>query len=416
MSSEWLSRAVNVFKRDVPETPQPFDVECECGQRHTGLRRVRFQHLVCKSCGGSLFILPRDSYPPPLDPAKRKKRRKKRRSKRRPKENKRPTPLDFSQPDEVEIPASEDSSPNSAPKPASNKKLPKEVYEEDPGPGFIIRQIEGTVGFVSAFRDAFLGFWSPHRKIGLLIFCLLAATVFYSIRRSTLAQAEIDAREKFAAAIDLIAEERWSDAKAELKDAVEAVDRLGRTDREASQIRQMHSEIQAFTGLSQYTLFELTEDAEKTYVAEGMEAWQERFRIRYQDEWLIIEGNLRPVHSYQGQNGSLSLELEFPWVVGDRPREVSVLVDFPLAKGLPVVSSEPYDDSPGQYSIFAAQIEDCSLGLNGNWIVRLNPRTAFFWSDEKTYRQTNLNVGSILSQEELEHILAQQAKWMGVRD
>lgn len=408
MSSEWLSRAVNVFKRDVPDTPQPFEVECECGQRHTGLRRVRFQHLVCKSCGGSLFILPRDSYPPPLDPAKRKKKRSKRRSK----ESKRPTPLDFSQPDEAVIPASEEASPNQS----SKQKLPKEVYDEDPGPGFIGRKIEATVDFVAAFRDAFLGFWSPHRKIGLLIICLLAATVFYSIRRSSLAQAEIDAREKLAAAIDLIAEEQWTDARGELKDAVDAVDRLGRTDREASQIRQMHREIQAFTALSQYTLFELTEDAEATYVSEGMEAWQERFRIRYQDEWLIIEGNLRPVQSYRSEQSSLPLELDFPWVVGDRPREVNVVVDFPLAKGLPVVSSEPYDDSHGQYSIFAAQLEDCSLGLNGNWVIRLNPRTAFFWSDEKTYAQTNLNVGSILSREELEHILAQQAKWMGVRD
>jgi len=85
--SEWISKAANVFKRDVSETPQPFEVHCECGQKHGGIRRSRQQHLVCKTCGSSLFVLPHDTYPPPHVPKSSGKKRKRKPSASKPVED-----------------------------------------------------------------------------------------------------------------------------------------------------------------------------------------------------------------------------------------------------------------------------------------------------------------------------------------
>ena len=63
--NKWFSKATNVFKGSAEETPQPFELQCECGVRHAGLRKKAPQRIVCRECGSSLFVLPRDVYPTP---------------------------------------------------------------------------------------------------------------------------------------------------------------------------------------------------------------------------------------------------------------------------------------------------------------------------------------------------------------
>ena len=399
--SEWISKAANVFKRDVPETPQPFEVSCECGQVHSGMRRIRYQHLVCKSCGASIFVLPRDTYPPPH--VAKKSSKKKRRKKKRKKEVT-PIPIDFSEP--IVEPD----------QPKERQPVPKAVYEEELGPGFFSRKFSDSVDFVVAFKEAFFGYWTPYRKLALLIFVCLGITAFYSYRQSVLRQASRISRENYDAGLAEIGEENWTQAREEFLLAADAVDQLGRTDLEANRIRQFARETTAMTRLSDATLIDIVEDAEKTYVASGMDAWQRKFKMSYRNEWFIIEGTLRPNPDFRTNTGDPALELVFPWVVGTRPREVIIIAEFPLAINLPRIAETTYDDASSSTALFGVQVSNCTLDHRGDWVVYFVPETAFFWVNRETYAPTNLEIGSIRSQEEFEEMLSMQANWMGVRE
>src|SRR5690242_8175888 len=63
----WLNKASSVFRRSQPDVEHPFAVPCECGLIHRGMRRNRSQKIVCRECGSTRFILPKDAYPAPRD-------------------------------------------------------------------------------------------------------------------------------------------------------------------------------------------------------------------------------------------------------------------------------------------------------------------------------------------------------------
>ena len=65
--SNWISKATNAFQGDDSSSAQAFELSCDCGQKHSGIRRQKWQRIVCRSCGGSLFVLQRDPYPPPKE-------------------------------------------------------------------------------------------------------------------------------------------------------------------------------------------------------------------------------------------------------------------------------------------------------------------------------------------------------------
>jgi hypothetical protein len=46
-----------------PDPPVPFEVACDCGQVHRGLRGRRARLAHCPSCGGTLFVFPRSPLP-----------------------------------------------------------------------------------------------------------------------------------------------------------------------------------------------------------------------------------------------------------------------------------------------------------------------------------------------------------------
>ena len=397
--NQWISKAVNVFKRDVPETPQPFDVICDCGQKHAGLRRVRYQHLVCKACGASLFVLPRDTYPPPHFPQEPSKKKKKRRTS---KQAATPVPLDFSEP------VVQDD--RHQPVPA----IAKEVYDEDVGPGFVERQIEWTGEFFSAAKDEFVSFWTPYRKLAAAICCLLALTAFVVFRQNVRANAETTSREKFASGLAFLSEGQWTKARDDFEQSASAVNILGRSDLEANDIRQYARETLAMTRLGDETLFDIVEDAEATYVRQGSDAWISKFESDYENDWMIIEGTLRPTTRHRTRDGEPALELVFPWVVGERFHQVRVYLEFPLAVHLPPIGNVE-NDGAGNIAVFAAQLAGCELSPQSEWIVTFEPQSAFFWVHSETYAGTHLEIGSVRPESEVSLILRQQARWMGVR-
>lgn len=410
--SEWISKAANVFKRDVSETPQPFEIYCECGQKHSGIRRVRSQHIICKACGVALFILPHDTYPPPHTPKKSTKKRKKRAKTT----TAAATPIDLSPEILISrgVPSGETDETTRSHKSGSQGEH-EEVFIEERS-NILVRFWIFIWSWIVGFAIAFKQFWTPYRQLAVVIVALLALTAFFSIRQSGLREAGILAKQELADGLDDLNQKKWVEAREHFQQAATAVDRLKRTDLEANSIRQYLRETTALTRLTSYSLIEFVERAEEYYVAQGPDAWQEKFRQKYRDDWYIIEGYLRPISNPVGHAAGYELELDFPIVVGARRRGVSVQLDFDLAVNLPSVSSDQkYDSEEGALAVFAAKINNCVIETDGKWHVRMDPHTSFFWSNQSTYEATHLNIGSILPPDKLTELLKLQEHWMGVR-
>jgi hypothetical protein len=414
--SEWISKAANVFKRDVSETPQPFEVHCECGQKHGGIRRSRQQHLVCKTCGSSLFVLPHDTYPPPHVPKSSGKKRKRKPSASKPVED----TLDLAPTPVIGLEDEEESEAESGRRSRRLNEVDPEqqssTSEVDDRPNIFVRLIHSFFSMVRGFVEVFWEFWTPYRKLALLIACVLALTAYYSIHQSRLRSAVNVVKEELESGLADLNQTRWVEARQHFEIASNAVDLLDRDDLEANSIRQYHRETTALTRLTSISLIELAEIAENFYIENGAEGWQQEFERKYQTDWYIIEGYLRPTTDADAVSKGDLLELVFPIAVGNRQRPVDVQMAFPLAKNLPQVTSETvYDSGAGNLAIFAVQVEQCALGTNGNWVLRMNPATSFFWVNLATYEATHLHTGSITPVEEQTQLFQQQGLWMGVR-
>lgn len=415
--SEWISKAANVFKRDVSETPQPFEVCCECGQKHSGIRRSRQQHLVCKTCGSSLFVLPHDTYPPPHVPKSSGKKRKRKPTASKPVDD----TLDLAPSPVIGLEDEEDSEVKT-----KSGRHARRLNDGDPGqevatsevddrPNIIVRLIQSFISMVRGFVEVFWEFWTPYRKLALLIACILSLTAYYSIHQSRLRSAVNVVKEELDNGLADLNQSRWVEARQHFEIASNAVDLLDRDDLEANSIRQYHRETTALTRLTSISLIELAEIAEKFYIEHGAEEWQQEFERKYQADWYIIEGYLRPTTDADSVAAGYHLELVFPIAVGNRQRPVDVQIAFPLAKNLPRISSEAvYDSGAGSLAVFAVQVQQCSLGTNGNWVIRMNPATSFFWANLATYEATHLNIGSTTPVEEQNQLFQQQGLWMGV--
>ncbi len=412
--NEWFSKASNVFKRDVSETPQPFEVHCECGQQHTGIRRSRQQHIVCKSCGSSLFVLPRDVYPPPHTPKTSPKKKKR----RKPVTKTALNSIDLSP--ETQSPATEEH--DSGKEFVSRRKRRHQEQEAaesvvvEKKPNIFVRMWASFTEMVRGFWIVFWEFWTPYRKIALLIFCILGLTVAYSIRQSQLRGAVTIVKTELDEGLVAVGEEDWVEARRHFEKASEAVDLLGREDLEAETIRQFYRETRSLTRLTSLTLFELVEEAESHYVEHGADSWQEKFRMNYQDDWYIIEGALRPSNNSYAVSNGYDLELVFPWAAGQKRRPVNVCLSFQSAKYLPKISNgEPYDSGDGTHTVFSGQLKEFFIGPDGEWAVRFDPETSFFWVNRPTYEATHLQLGSTQTLPDQASMFERQAKWMGVK-
>jgi hypothetical protein len=451
--SGWISKAANVFRRDEHDAPQPFETVCECGQVHTGMRRGRFQHLVCKSCGASLFILPRDVYPPPHVP--------KSASPPPP-----PPPEEVQENESVFQPAptapgseprkrdsnrnrsprtSPETSPDGAPSLPPRQKTKRERQREhrrqqrerqrnkpapaEPpvpaGPGMGQRLGDYFRGVTRGFFSLF----TPFRIILLLILGLGISTALWSIQQNRRAHAVITAKEQGELGLKAIGERNWTAARNAFEQATWAVDLLGRDDLEANRYRQFFRETRAMTRMAGDSLFEMLDHAIDVTDHEGDEAWQREFRIRYRDKWMVIDGPVRletvspPMPADPGgdeaqpqqarpqrRQGDLierRYELRFPW----RPTQaagVRVVVDFPVFENLVSPEREAV-------VIFAGELQECRLSEDrSEWVVRFNSETGFLWGHQVTYDALGFQSDPHRPDVEVLNRLEGQLKLMGV--
>lgn len=374
--SGWLSKATGALRGDSPEEPQPFETLCECGVRHSGLRRRKPQRLVCRSCGTSLFVLPRNVYPTPTaPPPPRPKPRKKR---------KKPSPPVTQVGQRVFQQATESVAKASA-------KVGRGAA--DAGLGFGAR--------VAAFITGFIALWTPFRLIvlGVVVLCAITAAVtLLSDRSETAVIALTSANENARTAMEA---GDFVLAQSEFTRAVALLDELKRQDDPlAREIRQLHRETSAIRDIVAIPLLDIVMEADAALESRATAEWERTFQTRYRDRWLVLEGSVVPAdRAISGGRYAMRI----PIGIGPSQRSVSVEAALQPLDGLVKGRPRPV--------ILAGQIESCALSSDRRtWVVRLARSSAFLWTNAANYQALGFTFDHPETEQQVRAVLAGQAQ------
>lgn len=324
---DWIAKASQTLRRAAPPQPVPFELTCRCGSALQGVRRERYQQVICRKCGEALFVLPRDVYPAAV-----KKSRRRASGKRR----------------------------SAAPAVPLRRRLAAGVVHAAArcrsAAGWTVRRTTAAAGRVGVRVRSIV---TPFRLVLLCIVAAIAATGYYAALSRAREKAELSLKQSLEPGYAALREQRFSEARDLLRQACEALALLGREDRTARQARQKLREATALAGQLD-SLEELVADAERTF-RDDPAAWERRFQSSYAGRWLIFDGTTTMRMDIGG-------------------RAVHIVHD-----GLPLGGSA---GSPGGHEprFFAAQLASCRREHEPepHWAIGLNPHTGFAWAHYET--------------------------------
>lgn len=376
--SNWFSKATNVFKGPGDEVPRPFEMECECGVRHAGLRKRSPQRIVCRDCGTSLFVLPRDVYPPPRVVAA---------------------------PSAPAAPASE---AGSAPDPEQpSKGARSESHESDARPG--LAPVQSILDEVVVLDDEAerkarkpkkkkaeeparpepprppQRLLRPYHFILAAVGLVLVFTGYYAISSQNYEHALVTYKEQAELGMAAVSQQKWLDAKPHLEQAADAADILDRHDAEATRIRQYRSETVAMGLLAPASLIEIVAEADRT-LPDNVHLWPADFHSKYYDRWLILELPARRL-KLDPSRDTLTTYLE--WSVPTETGRPVVLATFPALEKFPL-TEQP------RTVIIGVQLESVtweplnSKDTVGRWIIRFNQENSILWTDLDAYQAAGM--------------------------
>jgi hypothetical protein len=388
--SGWLARATGALRGETADEPQPFELVCECGMRHSGLRRRKAQRIVCRSCGASLFILPRDPYPAPTAlPVRKKKRRRKRKSQ----------PVAAKPAPRVRIRAAGEQIVRKTASGMAHASTRVRAGTAAAGLG-LWRHL---LGWASAVRS----FWTPFRLTVAAIALLIVATLAWTVRSRSHEQAIRDLKTADEAARTALAAGDFAAAQAPLARAVAALDALGRHDDPlARELRQSHRESTALLRISAVSPFELAVEAEHVVTEQSPSEWSERFAARYAGVWTVIEGSVRRSGS-DPAGPRYAFDVPF-FAIGAARRGLTI--EGPLAAlDALQIGSEP------RPVVLAAQLAELTLNADDNvWELRLRPETAFLWANVDSYQALGFTFDDPESEQRVRDILRAQSQTQGI--
>lgn len=379
--SNWFSKATNVFKGPGDETPRPFEMECECGVRHAGLRKRSPQRIVCRDCGTSLFVLPRDVYPPPKmaaassaaaaapapgsaaaaeeePPPTKGPRSESQESDARPGLAPVQSVLD-------DVVVLDDEAERKARKPKKKKELEPPPRPEPPRPPQRLLR--------------------PYHFIFAAVGLVLVFTGYFAIRSQNYEHALVTYKEQAELGMAAVSQQKWLDAKPHLEQAADAADILDRHDAEATRIRQYRSETVAMGLLAPASLIEIVAEADRT-LPDNVHLWPADFHSKYYDRWLILELPARRL-KLDPKRDTLTTYLE--WSVPTETGRPVVLATFPALEKFPL-TEQP------RTVIIGVQLESVTWEREsrkdtvGRWIVRFNQETSILWTDLDAYEAAGM--------------------------
>lgn len=382
--SHWISKAANAFKGDDSSSFQAFELFCECGQKHTGLRRAKWQRIVCRDCGGSLFVLQRDAYPPP-------KEKPELRPSRAIVEDERPLVEEPVEEFEEPAPARSKKSRPRQPVVASDSRSKRTLPPIVSAPSLTPRKSQG-------------GFWNPFWVIMAVIAILGAVTGFMRYQSSQRRLAERSLKTAIDKIRIALPRGEWVEARNQLEIAVAAHDRLGRQDADAVRYRQQLRETTAMTSLLSKPLNELLVEAGKAQAVGETELAE--FQFQAKGQWLFVEGQAEPISDGQ-KSARVQHRIPLPITVGGEnlPVEV-VIVSTDLTRRLAKSESESV--------IVAIRIEAVQLSEDKTtWQILAQPESTVLWAFPQTYQGIGYTPEEAA---QVAGVLASQSKSLGVTD
>lgn len=404
--SGWFSKTKDVFQRGQPESPQPFSLSCECGQEHTGLRRQRQQQLHCKSCGRSIFVLPRNVYPIPVAPLEKASSAKKKED-----DDFGPGPQSISKLKKrtraTPAPASPQARPEKSPKqkgpfqPAATS-LPKgDARSQSPSGKMKIpkNKIEIPV------RPPF---WKRFLVPGIAVAVIALFTMFWILRQAQLTHATAVASAAGKQGLELFEEGKWLDSRPLLEEATIALNRLGRSDSDAQKIRYAYYETRAMTHLCADSIDEIFQYAVQKFNEQEQPAkTNNRLADRYQNQWIVVEAVVEDVTPEKSKKRRF--EVKLPLSLEGLTGNAILEVNFPdFAKAIPQAGK--------QKCIFAGAIIDCERDEEQDrWILKLDPQTGFLWVHPSTYSDLGFEFTLASPEDDIVQRLEQQASVVGIQ-
>lgn len=409
--ANWFGNSTSLFKGRAPETPQPFEIDCECGQRHSGLRRQQHQRIICRACGTALFILPKDVYPASTDTV----------------------PSSRGQAFSVDVLEEEDfasSEPEAVAEAPARKK-------KNAGKGPTAQSTRGAAGATKS-RPATQQpplpapqvarqekpkprgpFWTPLRIVSVAMVTIVAVTLFAVAWTQRLE----DARRRLAAAVEqfntALEREDWPVARSQINQIVECLDILGRDDASAQRHRQFQREIQAMTDLAGSSLFDIVEESDADQARDAVN-WHDAFDSHHAGDWLVMElparRRLLPADRSADDDNveeeappRYAYDFDVPVAIGDRGRYVEIQLSFEALDRL------PWDDDRSRTVVVCAQLSDLKLSADGDhWIVSFDSATAFLWANIETYEGLGFTFADWNPREQMLALLNEQASAMGL--
>ena len=331
----WFSKATQALRGgEADETPQPFEVTCDCNQKHVGIRRQRHQHIVCKECGVSLFVLPKDIYPEAAVKTEKS-------------------------PDEKDDDESS-SRPKGKKKVASEARRPRHPEAPEPEPEGIVEQKSKL--------------FTPFRGIVVGILGLLGLTAFFVMRHRD----QEDARRRFRTASEAgwkaMDTHEWTKAQENFHEAVSALEILGMDDPAARRVRKADQETFALGSLMLTPLIDMVEQAESSGGAAVQRAIQAN-----RGRWVVIDAPVRfvDVPGKPGKKATVQAIVNLPWQIGSHSVEIQA-----ESTAFEKIRQE-------SEALFAGTFED--LKREGEqWVITLKPESSFLWCTRRTFVELGL--------------------------
>lgn len=407
--ANWFGSSAGLLKGRAPDAPQPFEIDCECGQRHTGLRRQHHQRIICKSCGSAIFILPKDVYPassesPPVNSAKVWS------DEAYDNENvfdETEAEVDDAPPKAKRKTAAKPEKKSSPPAATTTAKSPP---QELPAPKPARPKRAKPQGPLI----------TPLRLVAGAMLVIVAVTAFFVVRNQRLE----DAKRRLAQSIEqfneAVTERDWPMARNRINEVVECLDILDRHDMVALRHRQFHREIKAMNDLASSSLFDILEESDANE-ARNPNDWQATFNSHHAGRWLVMELPARrgePIKREDEDSDAAAVtepelpqfeyEFSFPISVGHKNRFVDIDLEILALDKL------AWEDT-GRSVVVAAQLSSMQLAADGShWTVTFEPSTAFLWANTETYEGVGFEFSEWNPRAELEALLAEQAVAIGI--
>ncbi len=345
--ANWLDKALGRQSAHVAVEQVPFELECDCGKRLSGVRGERGRRVICKECGRAQFVLPINPYPV--------------------------TSRQFFQADEQ--PEDEDQDQLRVVDDGAEDQFGDDMVDQAFG-----KTSAGKNGAKASGRSG--GRRSPvaidtleakrsarpssQKQVWIIggVFAVVAGSMLmWAVWSHQREHAERIFKDSSEFGLAAFANGDFPKAELNLEEAVQAADWLGLNEVQSGTIRSRRWHASAANHLADIDLFEIVSSADRM----ASQQWNETFASSYRDKWVILSA---PAAVGGRQDGSEQSQASLVLRGSRTIRVAGIEPLLPYLKGA-LANTEV---------LFAGCLQDCRKDNDG-WVVTFKPGTAVLWQD-----------------------------------